>query len=143
MRYGAHVVDMSVAAMHQLLATSLAAFLSFQLSRASVLFDGRSTDGLGFVNIHDTAEPSSLEPRPGYKAFVGLQPPPVLNLGRRDCLSNGSNFCFGNNVNFCADCGTCCVEGRYCCGKGGTCCGTGCCTSGQTCTPDGKCRSSA
>ncbi|KAM7209089.1 hypothetical protein V8F20_000698 [Naviculisporaceae sp. PSN 640] len=136
---------MSVAAMHRLLATSLTAFLSCQLSHASVLVHGRSTGGLGFVNVHDTAGLSSLglEPRSGYNAFVGLQPPPALRLGKRECLSNGSNYCFGNNVNFCADCGTCCVEGLYCCGKGGICCGKGCCASGQTCSEDGKCYSPA
>ncbi|KAK0618370.1 hypothetical protein B0T17DRAFT_509912 [Bombardia bombarda] len=77
------------------------------------------------------------DPVPGFKALFGLNDR-VLDIGKRDCLSNGSNFCFGNNVNFCPSCGTCCVDGQYCCSSGGICCAAGCCSSGQICS-DGRC----
>jgi hypothetical protein len=79
------------------------------------------------------------DPFPGTKALFGLHGQ-VLSVGRRDCLSNGSNYCFGNNVDFCPDCGNCCIEGKHCCGRGDLCCGSGCCSSDQTCS-QGKCLS--
>jgi len=79
-----------------------------------------------------------VDPSPGTRAFVGFRERGLIDLTRRDCLPNGTNFCFGDSVNFCANCGTCCVSGLYCCGSGGICCGSGCCASGQTCD-SGKC----
>lgn len=83
---------------------------------------------------------SWADPVPGTKAYVGLLQRGFLDVGKRDCLPNGTNYCFGDTENFCSACGTCCVDGLYCCGAGGTCCGTGCCASGQTCDK-GQCSS--
>ncbi|KAK4236904.1 hypothetical protein C8A03DRAFT_45177 [Achaetomium macrosporum] len=57
------------------------------------------------------------DPVPGTKALYGLQDR-ILDVSRRDCLANGSNYCFGNDVDYCPGCGNCCVEGKYCCGSG-------------------------
>ncbi|KAK4128754.1 hypothetical protein N657DRAFT_696130 [Parathielavia appendiculata] len=59
-------------------------------------------------------------PISGAKPLFGLNKR-ILDVGRRDCVANGSNYCFGNNVDFCAGCGNCCIEGNYCCGKGKIC----------------------
>ncbi|KAK1834687.1 hypothetical protein QBC39DRAFT_327873 [Podospora conica] len=97
---------------------------------------------IGIVPGDSVFEQRWDDPVPGTKAFAGFQQRGVIDLARRDCLPNGTNFCFGDSVNFCASCGTCCIDGIYCCGAGGICCGTGCCASGQTCD-SGKCVSSA
>lgn len=99
-------------------------------------------NALGIVPGDSVFEQRWDDPVPGTKAFAGFQQRGVIDLSRRDCLPNGTNFCFGDSVNFCASCGTCCVAGIYCCGAGGICCGTGCCASGQTCD-SGKCVVSA
>ncbi|KAI6358450.1 hypothetical protein MCOR25_007325 [Pyricularia grisea] len=63
-----------------------------------------------------------------------------IQLSRRDCLSNGTNFCFGNNVNYCGGCGVCCADSanKWCCGADGICCGKSCCGKGQSCR-QGQC----
>ena len=88
--------------------------------------------GLGLSLVGDDAASLTrwTDPIPGTKALSGFQEHGVIELGRRDCLPNGTNFCFGNDVNFCSGCGTCCADGIYCCGAKGTCCGTGCCAAG-------------
>lgn len=76
----------------------------------------------------------------GTRALRGV-PARILDLGKRECLANGSNYCFGNDVDYCPGCGNCCFGGDYCCGIGKICCGAGCCSSDQTCS-EGKCLSS-
>ncbi|KAI6296542.1 hypothetical protein MCOR07_010745 [Pyricularia oryzae] len=63
-----------------------------------------------------------------------------IQLSRRDCLSNGTNYCFGNSINYCAGCGTCCADSanKWCCGADGICCGKSCCGKGQSCR-QGQC----
>ncbi|KAK0731735.1 hypothetical protein B0H67DRAFT_549439 [Lasiosphaeris hirsuta] len=109
----------------------------------SALPDARKSSNLGAViDNADTVFLSNwVAPVPGTRAYVGHQERGKIDIGRRDCLPNGTNYCFGDTVNFCFNCGTCCVDGIYCCGAGGICCGTGCCASGQTCD-DGQCKSS-
>ncbi|KAL1844283.1 hypothetical protein VTJ49DRAFT_2340 [Mycothermus thermophilus] len=78
------------------------------------------------------------DPVPGIKALVGHWQH-AATIGRRDCMSNGSNYCFGNDVDFCPRCGTCCMgDSKHCCDDGKVCCGTGCCPAGETCS-NGKC----
>jgi hypothetical protein len=106
---------------------------------ASALPGGQlEAGGLGIANADDSVFLRRWDPIPGTKAFAGFRERGTIELGRRDCLPNGTNFCFGDSVNFCSNCGTCCVDGLYCCGSGGICCGTGCCASGQTCD-QGQC----
>ncbi|EAQ93247.1 hypothetical protein CHGG_01482 [Chaetomium globosum CBS 148.51] len=56
-----------------------------------------------------------LDPIPGTEPLFGRRER-TLDLGKRDCLANGSNYCFGNDVDFCPGCGNCCVDGEFCCG---------------------------
>ncbi|KAK3382990.1 hypothetical protein B0T24DRAFT_29780 [Lasiosphaeria ovina] len=80
---------------------------------------------------------SWIDPIPGTKPLFGFKEP-VLELSKRDCLANGSNFCFDDKTKFCPNCGLCCLDTGICCSGGSSCCGTGCCTSGQTCS-QGQC----
>jgi len=80
------------------------------------------------------------DPIPGVRALAGFYQH-HLTVGKRDCLSNGSNYCFGNDIDYCAGCGNCCVDTKHCCGSGRICCGTGCCASDETCS-GGRCVSS-
>jgi hypothetical protein len=81
-----------------------------------------------------------LDPIPGTEPLFGRRER-TLDVGRRDCLANGSNYCFGNDVDFCPGCGNCCVDGDFCCGAEKVCCGSGCCSSDQVCS-QGKCLAS-
>jgi hypothetical protein len=121
------------------LAALIIATLTFSPPKASSSSSNcRSETGSGLTLDADTRYHKAwTDPVPGTKPLFGLNER-ILDVRRRDCLSNGSNYCFGNNVDFCADCGNCCVDGNYCCGKGKTCCGSGCCESDQICS-EGKC----
>ncbi|KAL2133044.1 hypothetical protein VTI74DRAFT_2983 [Chaetomium olivicolor] len=122
----------------QLVALTIA-ILAFAASLASsTTSDG--SDGFIFLGRRDSTKRIWTDPVPGTRPLFGIQER-VLNVGRRDCLANGSNYCFGNNADHCPGCGNCCIQGKFCCGGGRTCCGTGCCTSDQTCS-GGKCLSS-
>lgn len=96
---------------------------------------------LGSAASENAAYPATwTDPVPGTRALPGLYNG-TLDLRKRDCLANGSNYCFGNNVDYCPDCGNCCLDGNHCCGRGKVCCGSGCCPSDHTCF-QGKCLSS-
>src|SRR5688500_7395101 len=60
--------------------------------------------GLGIANDGDNVFLRRWDPIPGTKAFAGFRERGVIELGRRDCLPNGTNFCFGDSVNFCSSC---------------------------------------
>lgn len=126
----------SVWARLAVLGVALEAFASRKAGTS--LTNCTSETGLVLASEETDYSKAWTDPLPGTKALVGLQ---LLDLGRRDCLSNGSNYCFGNSADFCSDCGNCCVDGNYCCGRGKVCCGSGCCSSGETCS-QGKCLSS-
>ncbi|KXX75098.1 hypothetical protein MMYC01_207649, partial [Madurella mycetomatis] len=92
------------------------AFKAFAARKAWTSLANRTSEtGLVLASEETDYSKTWTDPIPGTKALVGLQ---LLDLGRRDCLSNGSNYCFGNNSDFCPDCGNCCIEENYCCGRG-------------------------
>ena len=118
------------------MAVLLIAYLSFLgAALAGVAFDAQDINSTFFESIFLAV---AKDPVPGFKPLYGYQER-VLDVAKRDCLPNGTNFCFGDNTNFCPSCGTCCTTGgNFCCSSSQTCCGTGCCSAGETCT-SGKC----
>ena len=125
------------------LAALAIAYLAFAAGQPSSTKETRCNHetNLALDDVGDTdSQKTWTDPVPGMNAFLGV-PARLLDVGKRDCLANGSNYCFGNNVNYCPGCGNCCVDGDYCCGGGKVCCGSGCCSSDQTCS-NGKCLSS-
>ncbi|KAK4043004.1 hypothetical protein C8A01DRAFT_32949 [Parachaetomium inaequale] len=120
--------------------TAVLAFAACQVS-SSIPKHASSETGLSLgIDANTRYHKTWLDPVPGTKPLFGLYEP-TLDVNRRDCLANGSNYCFGNNVDFCPSCGDCCVDGNFCCGSGKVCCGTGCCSSDQICSQE-KCLSS-
>lgn len=94
------------------------------------------------ANLELSASWDTWKPAPlidGFKPLFNLQERSV-ELNKRACSANGSNFCFGDSESFCATCGICCGAAAtgYCCGADQLCCGNACCASGQTCS-GGEC----
>ncbi|KAH8884469.1 hypothetical protein GQ53DRAFT_810808 [Thozetella sp. PMI_491] len=123
----------------------MAAFVILSLvlfgSPASSLISSHPEADCSEVRLASPAcPPVANDPLPGFQALYGSQER-LIDIWKRDCLPNGTNYCFGDGVSYCSSCGTCCTQGKYCCSSSQTCCGTGCCDSGETCS-EGKCISS-
>lgn len=120
-----------------------AASVAFHSLKNQAAFLGESAHSYGRDAHVLGLEAAALASSPGFHVSTptaGSIPGHQLQLSRRDCLPNGTNYCFGNNVNFCAGCGVCCGDSanKWCCAADGICCGDSCCGKGQSCR-QGQC----